>query len=335
MKEKNLSIELLRILSMYMIVLLHYLTHGNILINFTEYKLSNQICISFLEIISIISVNIFVFISSYFLMNKKDTKKYIIKSFLELWFVNFIIVIIYILKLRLPVSIDLIKMFFPFISQTYWFMDAYILLLIFIPYINKMLNSLSKKELLGLILIMFFTNSIFSFIPNITIITTTANSLSWFINIFIITYYLKKYKISIEKRKMVVFHFLYITIMVLLFFMVCKYFNKKYPILIKYNNPLILCDSIVIFKIFLDKKIKVNTFFKKIILYLSSNSLYVYLISDHPIMREIIWKRVKNQFIYDCSNLFVYCFIIYILCILTGYLFNLFIKFIIRKIVSD
>ena len=61
-KKKNIGIEIVRILSMYMVMILHILGHGGILKSENIYSFS-FISIWFIEIISIVAVNLFGLIS--------------------------------------------------------------------------------------------------------------------------------------------------------------------------------------------------------------------------------------------------------------------------------
>lgn len=70
-KERNSNIEVLRIISMALVVGLHYLNFGmGVLINL----IFNKIWTHLFESLGIIGVNIFVLISGYFLVRKNGNR---------------------------------------------------------------------------------------------------------------------------------------------------------------------------------------------------------------------------------------------------------------------
>ena len=80
LKKRNLGIDLLRIISMYMIVILHVLGQGGILFNLEIF--SNKYNIAWiLEIICFCSVNLYGFITGYVMTGSKF--KY--KKIINLW----------------------------------------------------------------------------------------------------------------------------------------------------------------------------------------------------------------------------------------------------------
>ena len=77
-----------------------------------------------------------------------------------LFFSITITIVGYFLRLWKFKDININKMFFPFASCTWYFLTGYILLIIFIPFINKLIKTLSQKEYLTLLIILLFTLSI-------------------------------------------------------------------------------------------------------------------------------------------------------------------------------
>lgn len=74
MKKRNEGIELLRIISMIMILILHYLGHGGILDNLSANNFYYYIAWT-LEGICFVAVNIYVLITGYFLCTSKANLK--------------------------------------------------------------------------------------------------------------------------------------------------------------------------------------------------------------------------------------------------------------------
>ena len=85
-KESNF--ELLRIVSMFSIVLWHVIIHGKVLENSSN---TLYYLLQIILFILITHVNSFLMITGYFQYNKKFSIKKILKIVLQLWFYNFII----------------------------------------------------------------------------------------------------------------------------------------------------------------------------------------------------------------------------------------------------
>ncbi|MDE5952479.1 MAG: acyltransferase family protein, partial [Acetatifactor sp.] len=69
MKKRIASIELLRILAMMMVVMLHYLSKGELLTSLTEEFDASSYIAWLLEAFSIVAVNVYMLISGYFLVD--------------------------------------------------------------------------------------------------------------------------------------------------------------------------------------------------------------------------------------------------------------------------
>jgi len=140
-KEKNCGIELLRLVSMLMIVLLHTLGEGGLLsiINGVNYKIG-----WLLEIISYSAVNVFALITGFVNYSDED-KKFSYSKYIFFWVpicfysvINYVIISWYTTK-----SINLIlliKSFFPVLFAKYWYVNAYTGLFFLIPWINKLIR---------------------------------------------------------------------------------------------------------------------------------------------------------------------------------------------------
>ena len=148
MKTKRLNnIVFLRIISMYMILVLHYLSFGGFLLEHTGFSISSAI-VWFLEALSFVAVNCYVLISGYFLVDAKFKFEKIFKICLQTLFYTLIVYITLLLLNKTDISImSFIKNCLPITSGTYWFATCYILLYILSP------SNISSIELLFNILI--------------------------------------------------------------------------------------------------------------------------------------------------------------------------------------
>ena len=162
--EKNYGIEWLRILSMYMVAVLHTLGQGGILGSFKQGDLSFSIA-WFLETAAFGAVDCFALISGY--VGYHSHFRY--KKGMRLWFQTFFytlgITILFAIFMPEAVTKDQwIAAFFPIMKKQYWYMTAYAGLFILIPILNRAIVNLSGRELLKICLAIFV---VFSLIPTL------------------------------------------------------------------------------------------------------------------------------------------------------------------------
>lgn len=193
-KQRNSNIELLRNIATLMVVLLHALGWSGAL-KIMEYP--HIIIYWGLEAISIVAVNLFVFISGYYMVESKFKANNIFKIGIGgVWIYSIIFGMIS-LKLSgepiLPVQV--IKIIFPLITKKFWFINSYLTLYIFSPILNKIINSISKKMHTYLIIMMFILFSVRTTIFPMTWSQDPSGGMGiiTFIMIYFIAAWLRKY----------------------------------------------------------------------------------------------------------------------------------------------
>ncbi|WP_291255096.1 acyltransferase [Fusobacterium sp.] len=335
-RESNL--ELLRIISMIMIVAHHFALHG---FQFHELELtSNKIILDFLVIGGKIGVNIFILISSYFLIEGKFNLKRIINLILKVKVYAILFLILFYFKGEIISLKDIMRSIFPIFYELYWFISAYIILYFIFPYLNKFLNNLTKIELEKLLLGSFF---LYSILPSFIGTKLFFSSVIWFVILYLMTYYIKKY-LDLNKinnlKILSIMSYLLIFISILSF----DYLGKRIEIFKIYdtyfiaeNSILSLIFSISTFLIFL-KMDKINN---KLINYLANGTLGVYLFHENVFVRPYLYNEIllNNKFIEYNSLIFLFHSIlsiifIFMLGIIIDYLIEIIIKSIIVKFLN-
>ena len=155
--KRNSAVELLRIISMILIIAQHYVYHGgyerSVFLNTT----ANIVYLKILSVFGYSACTVFALITGYYLI-KADTKKGFYQRLIPLiaqtlFYSVAIALIVYLTKL-VPVSTkELIKQFLsPFYGN--WYVVFYILTFLFVPFINPFLISLSKEDYRKMLMIM-------------------------------------------------------------------------------------------------------------------------------------------------------------------------------------
>lgn len=164
LKTRNYGIDLLRIISMLMIVYLHILGKGGVLTNTTIFTFKYEFA-WLLEILCFGAVNCFVLITGYVYYGK-ETKYYrLFTIWAEVLFYSIIITLIFLCLMPDEITLNQIwQSCLPSYYNLYWFFSAYVGMYLFSPFINLGLNNFNKKQdiiAIGTLVI------IFSFLPTI------------------------------------------------------------------------------------------------------------------------------------------------------------------------
>ena len=307
-KERNSNFELMRIVSMFFIVLFHMIisTGGNLINNTTGLT---KMFLEFICMIIIVHVNSYILVSGYFQHDKKFSIKKVFSLVGMAWFYKFIIALImYITKLHNFTILEIIKILSPFEYQNNWFLIVYISMYIMSPYINILIERLSQKEHRKFLIILFV---VFTIIPTITNQSTFANtgfSLIHFIYLYIVGSYLKKYPIKEnlhfknfnDNKKRFIFLMIFIFLGTFNFLMyefsahiktitssnTINYFaDLLITNLFCYQNPLLIIQSIGYFLFF-----ETLNFKNKIINKMAALIFAVYIIHENPFIMKYMYK---------------------------------------------
>ncbi len=322
-KKRNLNIEILRIIGMLMIVILHFQLHGGVIKSLNSASLINNYPVFLIESICIIAVNIYVLITGYYMTEQEAKPKRIKNIVLRTLLYSIAIGCILMVFKQVPFNLkNVIKTILPITTGQYWFINAYIILLLLSPYLNKLIANITEKEHRNLLIILLVINSIIPIYLKNNVALNTGNSVFWFINLYLIAAYLKKYPKDFKKFNLLITTIISILISAFLATICYNKFDFNTAMHIyKYNLIFALIPSVTIFMIATNSKKTYSNIISKIITFLSSSTLAVYLISDNSLLRNILWNNIiitnkyTNTYIYPIYIL-ITSIIIFLICIL-------------------
>ena len=157
-KNRNYGIDLLRLVSMFLVCLRHTLSQGSAIA--VSSGTSNAIY-TFLFILTCPAVDCFAIISGYFATNSKPKYEKIIKMWLQVLFYSFgislainILRIIFSSPEGFEVS-EVVSGLFPLLTHKYWYFSAYFVLFFFMPFLNKAFCDLNKEESKKFLFVLF------------------------------------------------------------------------------------------------------------------------------------------------------------------------------------
>ncbi len=326
MKEKNYGIELVRIIAMLMILTLHCNLFSTKVVWSTDIK---NIFFTTTEFISIIAVNVYVFISGYFLTKHKFDIRKLIK--LEL-IVIFYSVLVYVLLVLTNYTVFdkkvFVTLFFPIINTNYWFYTCYAVLFFMMPVLKKVYLYLKKENKIKTVLIILIV--IMSLLPSINpgnnrLTIDSGYNYAWFVTLVLIGAYLKDYPIKLKTWKLLLCYLGVLSTQLILYYYIWKVTNIPWipfwhKFLYSYNNILVLTSSILFFSLVTRINVK-NKVLINIINFFSVSTFSVYLIHTHPYAINTILPNLLDISIYRSSNMiylyyFGWIFGLFVFCIL-------------------
>src|SRR5574344_2233665 len=348
-KERSSNIELLRIISMFMIIGFHFAANGvmlcyygaspNRLLQWADGSLTNQLFTAGLMPGGHIGVGIFFAISGYFLATTShiNYKKIFVqvKTYGALLAIAAIIAIMAgysfpgLSKHGLVTNI-ILCLVAPVLGNIWWFVTAYAIVLFLQPFLNKILPT--NKGLDVLLIIWVF-----------------GYSLSWFVStgltdiwrgvfFYLLGAYIRK---SVPPVKLSKFNVLSMVVMLLVLWAVSSillnygYVNalssslqiKDYAHLSRAINEAIVVPAFVfiVFRLFANINLKPNVTINAI----ASTTFGIYLLHECPFLRPVIWQSTLHvldfQYVSELYPLFA------ILSILSVFVIGMLIDFVRQK----
>lgn len=299
MKDKNYGIDALKILSMFMVVVLHVLTNGGILnasVRFTgQYEAG-----WFLQTACFCAVDVFALITGYLRVNARYKYRNIIELWLQVFFYSVIISVG--MKLLFPslVSLfDVLKSFFPVMSGQYWYFSSYFALFLFIPLLNTVLEHTEKKQMFfSLIMILMFFSGFQTLFYSDVFGTMDGYSAIWLMILYLIGGYIGKYHSQSDKNPLL-FFLGYVLMVVLIWLpkVVIELLTLQVlgevragNYLISYKSPTILMAAVFLLLCF--SNLKLSDRMKKKVSFVAPMSFSVYLIHNHPLVATVVMNRM-------------------------------------------
>lgn len=206
MSNRESKFELLRIVSMFGIVLLH--AYGQFYGNARGVNLFSGVLINS---VFNVGVSLFAIISGYFGIKLSGRKLFNLWS--QVLIYSVMSVILKGLLLQTLSIKEFIRACFPVSSGAYWYVTAYVLLLLFSKYINLVIENMGKQELERLLLLLFTVFSVVPTIIQIHVMQHGGKGLSNVLLMYMIGRYIRLYaKQSYQKRKLIVAYVVFLTL---------------------------------------------------------------------------------------------------------------------------
>ncbi len=250
---------------------------------------ANKLIVQTLNTLGKIGSNVFIIITGYFMVNSKFKAKKVIGIIMQTFTYSIIFLLFNLKNANLS---QIVKSVMPITFAHYWFITIYIFLYMISPFINKSLENINQKDHKNLILTLVIIQSI---IPTFLDADYQYSDIGWFVMLYLIGAYIKKYYNEDKnlrkfnfKTLSITYSFIITSIIILdligtrisIFWDKECYFSTGYSIF-----GLII--SIALFLIFENIKLQ-----NKMINKVASTVLGIYIIHENIFMRNIIWLDI-------------------------------------------
>lgn len=329
MKNRNLNIDFLRVLSMLFIIIHHCIINDYGLQNILKgevnvYSTAEFLILILINAIVVIGVNIFFLLSGWCRIKFKRQK--LLKLLLKVYIIFGIIQISGFLTGYVDISLYNIYIIFKVIDY-YWFIIVYILLMLISNELNIIIDTWTKKKFYIYCLFFIFIFCLYGFIPDSILHLNSGYSFFMAIALYLLGGGLKKYSSDIIQeinrccKKNVFLSCMFminVFINFLLIFILYYYgMGDKAWYLYSYNCIFVVLESVSILLLIVNLNIK----FPKVVTRFACSTIVVYLIHSTcwlTIFRKIGVDFLKNYFGFFESIILLpaYAILIYLIALI-------------------
>lgn len=335
---RNSSIELLKLFAILLIVTSHVVqtlgTKGNQYISFSDYYIDTAmvtsnyqyLIISMLRYSGNLGNTIFFLCSAWFFLD--DTKAYKKKVFImlaDIWVISIICMVIVSICVGDFRGSLILRSLFPTSFSNNWYLTCYIIFFVIHPFLNMVIEKMNQRQLFRTA---FWAIALYVIIPFPTQITNYlfsakasffSSELVFWVALYFVIAYMKKYALYLASNKL-------LNILLIVFGFIGNYglifltnviglkiyapLNTALQIWNNYNNPFIIMIVIGAFNL------ANNIHFESMAInYISSLSLYIYIIHENILLRwyyrPAMWQYVYTNMGY--SHILKWVFILVVI----------------------
>lgn len=324
LKRRNPAFELLRIISMLMIVSLHFFMHGGVL-EATTLATWQDTLFHFFQGIFYVSVNQFILISGYFGIHSTTSGK-LFRYYTQILFYSLLTFSISFLCNRQTLSLqNLLYVFTPISSKVYWYASKYFLLLLLAPLLEVFQDRLSVSQHRYTCMLLL---AIFSLWPSVIfwqdIGLGNGFDFFWFIVVYLLGAYFRKQSTLPPKKSrhpaclagIFLLSCLSMPLFRLFFYRIDL--SVGFDFYYRYNSPPVVISSICFFLLFSGLSVPVRL--QKPICLFAPLSFGVYLLHDSSFSKALLWEFVDAaRFLTDSSwKTLVYMLLVSIILFFAG-----------------
>lgn len=289
--KRNLGIDLLRALAMFLVILWHFVGQGGLLAQ-AQPGSGKFWLLSFVQILNCCCVNLYGLTTGYVMWNKPFRLSRVVKLWATTVFWSVAVsCVFFVLVPESRTFSEMVSMFLPILRGRYWFFTAYVVVMLLSPALNLVIRSLNKGQyhlLLAVLLLLFGVIPVAS-LGNDVMRTSGGHHFSWMMALYLIGSYLSRFAGGESRNSgfwllgyfgFALAHLLY------KFAVTAAGLGDFSTLLLTYPSPLIVGEAICLFLYFraLGTGISANSIAGKAIRFAAPGVYSVYVIHVHPLV---------------------------------------------------
>lgn len=206
-KKRMANYELLRCVAMMMVIVLHYLGKGGLLPDLTGESLGVRGAAAWLlESFCIVAVNVYMFISGYFLCMSDFKPSRLLRLLGQVWIYSVAFGMLGALTgivAETPVDTHyFLTLLFPISMGHYWFMTAYLYLYLLLPFVGAAVRRMTKSQLrLGAGMLFTAFCLLKSVLPVRLETDAKGYDCLWYLCIFVTAAYVRRFGLPFLEKK--------------------------------------------------------------------------------------------------------------------------------------
>lgn len=288
-KERNMGVELLRIVSMLMVAVAHILGQGGVLAGVSAAPQTAGYAVAYLlESCCLLACNSYALVSGYVGAEGHFRYARLFETQLRVLFYTVLITAGFCIAMPELFGFTLIKnALFPAMTGQYWYYTAYFGLMLFTPALQCMIAHLNRVQFRNLIVSIIL---LFSILPALFVSdifqTAQGYSLWWLIALYLVGAYIKKYGCPFFKKSLPTLAVYALSILAAWGIQMAEAYGVGIPLpnMLVFTSPAMLLGSVALLVAF--SGFRLPSPVKKAVSLCAPFSFSVYLIHVHP----LVWK---------------------------------------------
>lgn len=302
MEKRNYGIDLLRIISMFLVVILHILGHGGVAAAVVPGSISAYL-VQLTKAAAVCAVNVFAIITGFVMCDARPRISKLIQLWLQTAFYTISITVVFFLFFSRDMGIkDTLNAVLPVGRSQYWFISAYVGMYLLTPFLNMAVQNIEKRTYSGLLVVFFAAFSLLPTVLAVDMFTLKGGySMVWLCLMYLLGGYMKRFDLWKKAKNGTLF----------LCYGLCVGMTFLSKVLMswlggtvlgraltgdtfyQYVSPTVVLSAVFLVGAF--SKMPIKGWLQKVVAFFAPAALGVYLIHDHHFVREKLWAGVGPQ----------------------------------------
>lgn len=299
-KQRNANLDLLRIVSMILIVFLHSIDHSGVLENADSCGTGMYFYVRLTHALCQVCVNIYIMLSGYFMINSTFRLHKLVVLWMEAVFYSFSLKLLFMaLGLAEMSVLSLASCFFPILTGRYWFLTIYVGMYLVAPFMNILIRAMDKHRHAMLNLCMFAIMSLWSSIhPAFSGMNSGGGwGIAWFVVLYITAAWFRLYYAPNGKVVRWLLGYLFVPLMIAVGQVISRALNigaaqQVISNWLRYDSAPVYIMTLCLFVGFLNIRISGEKI-SRAICGVAPLTLGVYLIHFHANVSPWLWEMLN------------------------------------------